>query len=290
LRILLTGASSEMGRRLYRRLKDEPRLAGATYLLLRHQKPIDAAPGDQVLDSSVLNLAPLPPLDAVIHLAGLSHSMDVEAYERVNLGGTKRLLEAVDAKSLKQFVYMSSRCLGEAGGAYSRSKTLAEQAIRESGLPWTIFRPAEVIGEQYGWGLTRFVDLARRWGIFPVIFSTAPVTLAPVSLSDTVEAVARSLLNPLCAGKTYTLAGPRDYRFAEIWRLVGASLPRRVWPLPVPVAILRAACAVNASCPIFGSLAPDQIDRLLVKKSSDSSDAIRDLGFQPRALEEILRG
>lgn len=289
LRILLTGASSELGRRLYRRLKMDPRLSGATFLLLRHKKPLEAASGDEVLNGSLQDLPPLPPLDAVIHLAALSHSTELEAYERVNLGGTKRLLGSLHRSTLRQFIYLSTRCLGETGGAYSRSKALAEQAIREGGLPWTIFRPAEIIGEQYARGITQFMDMARRWGIFPILVSATPVTLAPISLDDVVESVARSVFNPLCIGKTYTLAGQRDYRFAEIWRLLNQSLPRRVWPLPVPVLLLRAVCAANAFCPIFGSLAPDQIQRLLAEKSSDSSEAIRDLGFKPRPLEELLR-
>ena len=289
LRILLTGASSELGRRLYRRLKMDPRFSGTSFLLLRHKNPLEAAVGDEVLNGSLLDLPPLPPLDAVIHLAALSHSTELEAYERVNVGGTKRLLESLSRSALRQFIYLSTRCLGEAGGAYSRSKALAEQAIRESGPPWTIFRPAEIIGEQSARGITQFVDMARRWGIFPILVSARPVTLAPIGIDDAVESVARSVFNPLCMGKTYTLAAQRDYRFAEIWRLLNHSLSRRVWPLPVPVLFLRAACAANVFYPIFGSLAPDQIQRLLAEKSSDSSEAIRDLDFQPRPLEELLR-
>ncbi|MBI3553532.1 MAG: SDR family oxidoreductase [Elusimicrobia bacterium] len=282
MKILLTGASCELGRRLYRRLKAEPRFSGASFLLMRHKKPVEAAEGDEVLDASLTELSELPPLDAILHFAAVSHSADLESYRRVNLEGTRRLLKAASGSGIRQFVFLSSRCQGEAGGAYSLSKTLAEHAIQESALPWTIFRPAEILGEQYGRGITQFVAMARRWRIFPVILSAT--TLAPIGLDDTVEAVTRSLLNPVCLGKTYTLAGPRDYRFVDIWRLLDGASGRRVLPIPVPAAFLRAACALT-----LGSLAPDQAARLLVKKSSDSSAAIRDLGFKPRPLEELLR-
>ena len=37
-----------------------------------------------------------------------------------------------------------------------------------------------------------------------------------------------------------------------------------------------------------GGYVPDQIPRLLLAKDSDSSAAVRDLGFSPRSLEEGL--
>ncbi len=289
MRLLLTGAGSELGRRLYRRLKTDSRLSGARFVLLRHRASLSPKPGDEVVDASLLALAPFGPLDGVIHLAGVSHAAAAEDYERVNVEGTRRLIQAVRRSGVRQFIYMSSRCLGASGGAYSRSKELAERAVRESGLPWTVFRPAEIIGEQYGRGLTQFLSLADRWGVFPVIVSKARVTLAPISLEAAVEAVARAVLEERCLGKTYTLAGPRDYSFADIWRLLRRG-PRRVLPLPVPLAALRAACAVNAVYPVFGSLAPDQARRLAMPKSSDSSQAARDLDFKPLPLEELLLG
>jgi len=86
--------------------------------------------------------------------------------------------------------------------------------------------------------------------------------------------------------KTYTLAGDclTLRAFAETCIAVLASRSRIV-EMPIGLARLLAVAGKVLPLPIY----PDQVARLLAPKPGLSSDALDELGFEPRSLEEGLR-
>jgi uncharacterized protein YbjT (DUF2867 family) len=72
----------------------------------------------------------------------------IQDYESVDFGLTELLLNAcLEAQILPRFVYLSSIGTGpDAGNAYSQARYKAEEAVRQSGLPYTIARPAIIHG------------------------------------------------------------------------------------------------------------------------------------------------
>ncbi len=82
----------------------------------------------------------------VLHMAAVTHSDDPAEYFRVNAELTKQLVSTCSPS--QHFVYVSTICAHPDGGAYGQSKWLAEEAIRRSGLDYTIIRPAEIYGSK----------------------------------------------------------------------------------------------------------------------------------------------
>ena len=87
--------------------------------------------------------------DAVVHLVGIIHERPAigSTFERVHLQGTQNVLDAAAAAGARRYVHMSA--LGSRPGARSRyhqTKWAAEEAVRSSPLPWTIFRPSIIDG------------------------------------------------------------------------------------------------------------------------------------------------
>lgn len=72
----------------------------------------------------------------------------VEDYEAVDFGLTKLLLDAVRDSGLRpRFVYLSSAGASpRARGAYMQVRWRVEEALRDSGLPYTIARPSFITG------------------------------------------------------------------------------------------------------------------------------------------------
>ncbi|HTE55776.1 MAG TPA: NAD(P)H-binding protein [Kofleriaceae bacterium] len=72
----------------------------------------------------------------------------VEAYQRVDVGLTLLLLDAVRAAGLHpRFVYLSSVGTSErSGSAYLKTRAQVEAALRASGVPFTIARPSFISG------------------------------------------------------------------------------------------------------------------------------------------------
>ena len=78
-------------------------------------------------------------------------NIDRDIYERVDYGLTKIAVAAAQQMQgdKPRLIYLSG--LGanaEARGAYMRARGKAEDAVRNSGLPWAIARPAIITGER----------------------------------------------------------------------------------------------------------------------------------------------
>jgi uncharacterized protein YbjT (DUF2867 family) len=81
---------------------------------------------------------------------GKADAIEGDIYEKVDYGLTKIAVDAANASRVKpRLVYLSG--LGadaNARGAYMRARGKAEDAVRGSGLPWVIARPAIITGER----------------------------------------------------------------------------------------------------------------------------------------------
>lgn len=70
-----------------------------------------------------------------------------DTYESSDIGTTRLLVEAATrARTIDHIVLLGSVGAGKPRGAYLRAKAEAERIVRESGLPFTIFRPSFLSG------------------------------------------------------------------------------------------------------------------------------------------------
>lgn len=115
---------------------------------------VDTTPWDaQALATTIRRLRP----ELVFCLIGTTQKRgrraaaagrSAENYETIDYGLTKLLVDAcVAAGHRPRFVYLSAAGASErAGSPYGRARWKAEQAVRTSGLPYTIARPSFIVG------------------------------------------------------------------------------------------------------------------------------------------------
>lgn len=119
MRTLVTGATGFIGRALCERLRG----MGVRVRALARVASPGGGPWDEMTAADLTE--PLPPgvmddVECVFHLAGKVHALsemgkDDEEYERLNVGGTRRLLEAAAATGTRRFIFFSSvKAMGEA--------------------------------------------------------------------------------------------------------------------------------------------------------------------------------
>jgi NADH dehydrogenase len=224
--------------------------------------------------------------DTVVHLAAVTHTARVSEYERVNTHGTQNLISTAQKYNCKRFIFLSSRAAELGGGAYAESKLKAEEAIRVSGLTYTILRPAEVYGGSPKEALTVLSQWIRTYHIAPLV-GNGTASVAPVWITDVIDATVEACENDVAIGKTFTLAGPEVMTMQALAKRIGRYYGVRVLLIPIPIMLLHGV-AVLQNLLGLRAFAQDQIDRLLVPKDSDSSIATRDLHFNPVILEEGL--
>lgn len=242
-------------------------------------------------------------VDVVFHLAGLINALRWEEYHAANVAGTKNLLESVAERNprLVKFVYVSS--ISAAGPSrkgqvlteddpclpitdYGRSKRAAEEAVRTfvGRFPCVVIRPPNVLGPRQQ-ELREAVRLVKR-RITPS-FGTGEPQTSVCYVADVVEALILAAESPQASGRTYFLAYPRPYSWAEVTAAIQEAVGIQSSVLKIPYAVQwLAAVAAEAAARITGQ--KPRLTRATVAASRsyywiyDGSRIERELGFVAR--------
>ena len=246
--ILVTGADGFIGRHLV------PYLASQGYRVVAASR-LAAAFDDQNVVSVTLPdllfpfdwLPLLQNCDAVVHLAGIAHRFAHEhQYDLVNHRATAALAQAA-ARCGAHLVFVSS-IAAQSGAfsdhelteddapapinAYGRSKLAAEEAIRASGVSFTILRPVVIYGGGEKGNFALVHKIARLPLPLPFGALTAPRSV--LSVENLNSAVATVLTNPQARGETLIVSNPVTVTVAEIVAHYRARQGRPAWLIPVP--------------------------------------------------------
>lgn len=269
MRILVTGASSPLAVGVIRQLL----LHSDTELWCgRHRKDIPINdPRLHVIDLDLESdlSGTLPPLDMVIHFAGVTHASDEQQYWKVNLEATVRLAQAARANGCRRFVYISTRCATRGSGAYGESKLAAEQELQK--LEWQsllIIRPAEIYGGGGNEGIDRMLAVARKWHVIPALFGSSHLLFAPMHVDDFTRLATELIQQHNNGVKIETICGPED--------LNGLTLASRIAKFHRALPLPLWWPAVNIGLKLLHKLGftfvkPDQLTRLTGEKTGTAA-------------------
>jgi NADH dehydrogenase len=233
------------------------------------------------LEETVRDPRALQRAQVVLHMAAVTHADEPTEYFRVNAELTKQLVSVCSAS--QHFIYVSTICAHPDGGAYGRSKWLAEEAIRGSRLDYTIIRPSELYGSRGGEGIDALIAVARKVQILPDFRYGGSIKYAPISAQEAAHFIAEATICRRQTGQTYTLCADRLCTAPEMAPALRQSV-RPLFVIPVPIMMLRAVKALGLPVPFKR----DQIDRLVLPKTYDNTLARRDYGFQPQSFLDYL--
>lgn len=301
-RIFVTGATGFIGKHTCRSLAD----AGYDVVGLTRRVPAEgsesAVPGvtyvaGDVTDAQTLTPEKLAGCDAVVHLVGIITEIPSrgQTFEAVHAQGTRNLLAAARQAGVSgRFVYVSA--IGsepDAPSEYSRTKAQAEQAVRESGIPFTILRPSVVLGPD-GEFLEQMEALIRRPPLSPFSLPFVPVPgsgrnqFQPVAVADLAEAIARCLSEPAAANQTYDIGGATVVTFNEliqaIQERIGIRKPLLHIPLPLMFPVAAALEALLPRPPVT----TDQLLNLRCDSIADNEPLRAALNLNPLPFNEVL--
>ncbi len=228
--------------------------------------------------------------DAVVHLVGIIREFPARGitFERLHTRATEHVVGAAREAGARRFLHMSSLGTGPAARSlYHRTKWAAEQAVRASGLEWTIFRPSVIFGP--GDGFVSLIARLVRW--FPVVpvIGDGQNRFQPVAVADVAEGFARALERPATVGQTFEVGGPHAYTFDEIVDEVAAALGRRRVPkLHHPVGLMAPVVRVLEHVPLF-PLTSDQLLMLSEGSTCDPGPFTRAFDVTPVPFEAGIR-
>lgn len=168
-------------------------------------------------------------------------------FERVDYGGTRALIDMADHRTIAHLIYISGASASpSATHPAFRAKNRAETAVRNSGIPFTIFRPALV----YGPGDRVLSMFARMLRFSPVcvIPGNGRQRVQPLMVDDLAECVAMALEGRGRNG-VFEIAGPETMSLDELARLLMEVTGRRRVVVHAPGGLMRAAGAVAETIP-----------------------------------------
>jgi uncharacterized protein YbjT (DUF2867 family) len=227
---------------------------------------------------------------AVIHLVGIirEHPAVATTFEMVHTQGTINVIQAAAAAGVRRYLHMSA--LGTrpgAGSRYHKTKWAAEEAVRTSGLAWTIFRPSVIYGRGDGF-VTMLAQMVARYPLVPVIGSGRQ-RMQPVPVEHVAAGFARALARPATEKQTYEVGGPDQVTMVELLNAIGAALGRRrVRKIHVPMRVMRPVTRLLHALPGF-PVTPDQLLMLQEDNACDSAAFYPTFGLEPLALATGLR-
>ncbi len=239
--------------------------------------------------------------DIVIHLAAAQHEAQAPEshFRRVNVEGTRRLLEAVVRAGVQRFVQGST--IGVYGAArdgvldeasplapdnpYGRTKAEAEGVVRSFAdrIETSIVR----ISETYGPADLRLLKLFRaiERGRYLTLGRGANEHQL-IYVDDLADGLLAAGTSPNAVGETFVIAGEERLTTDAMAEAIAAALGRPRVPAHVPLwPFAAAAVACEALCKPLGIQPPIHRRRLDFFRKSfrfSTAKARERLGFEPR--------
>jgi len=282
MKVLVTGGSGFVGAHLVPRLQSE----GFEVSVLardRARSPRGATfvQGD-IADARSLSGA-LQGVDAVVHLVAIITERGSQTFERINLGATLNLLDAMRERGVERLVHLSALGAGpDPRFPYLRSKWQAEEAVRASDRAFTILRPSVLHGE--GAGFFRPIVWTMRWAPVYPMPTGGRTRFSPLWISDLASCVVACLRGD-AIGATLDLGGPEVMTFSDIVRLVMETLGKRRRIVDVPLWAARPFAAIQGlrRQPLVTN---QQLDMVVLDNSCAPDSIESAFGFRPRAMRE----
>ncbi|MBC3984676.1 NAD(P)H-binding protein [Streptomyces sp. AC536] len=138
------------------------------------------------------------------------------------------------ASGVRRFVALSGHGMEKAGDDFGRGMAAGEQAVRESGVEWTVLRPNNFFqnfDEDLWLAPLRAGRLALPIGETPEPF---------IDADDVAAVAAKVLTEDGHAGRTYELTGPRALTFAEATQTIAEAAGRPIRYEEITPAAYRA--------------------------------------------------
>lgn len=235
-------------------------------------------------------------IDMVVHLVGIIEDSGDMTFEKVHVQGTKNLTEEAKTAGVKHFFYQSA--LGanlKSPARYRSTKAEAEEIVMGSGLPYTIFRPALVIGKT-----DRFTEKVKELvNLSPVV----PVTgdgkakFQPIYIDDWVRCFFVIMNNTKALGKIYEFGGPEHLTYNEILIQLTAAMGLKKKLVHLPMSLVKAGLPFMGLSQKIGkalgkdipSVTAEQLYLLGADTICDINSVEKSFGFKPVTYNQALK-
>lgn len=218
--ILVTGATGFIGRALMRQLLESGR---EVRVMIRPSRRTPRLPRGRPIDVAVVSLADerairaaLMGVDTIIHLAGAESQGRNADLLAVDMRGTEALVRMAAEAKVKRILTVSHLGASRTSGyPVFKAKGVAEEHIRRSGVPHTIFRSAVVFGPEDHF-TTSLASLLRAAPFFFPLPGSSRSVIQPLWVEDLVTVLMWSLDDEGTINRTYEVGGSEYFTVQQV--------------------------------------------------------------------------
>ena len=258
MKVALFGGTGFVGSYITRELVREgftPKVLVQSGSLSKINSPCEVVKGDIQNKNAILET--MQGAEAVIYTIGIIREFPKKGvtFKELHLNGLKRCLEIALKIGVKRFILMSANGVRPDGTAYQRTKWQADEALKESGLNWTIFRPSIIFGDPGGEGRPEFCTQIRDDmlslpfpaplfynGLLP--FNAGSFSMSPIHVKNVAEFFVKSIKLKVCEKNIFDLGGPEALTWKEIIHQIALASGKRTWKIPAPVVVIKIAASI----------------------------------------------
>jgi nucleoside-diphosphate-sugar epimerase len=312
MKVMVTGATGFIGSHLVEALLKEKHdvlclVRGASSISRLANLDVRFLYGD-LTDQVSLKQALNVDVDVVFHLAGLMGNWGLpdSVYWKINVDGTKNLLNVLNNSNVKQFIYSSTAgVLGplekppadetfplNPSNIYERTKAEAEKLVlsyyRETGFPVTVIRPEFIYGPGDMHTLGLFRSIKKRQ--FQLI-GGGKSTLHPTFIDDLIQGFELCIDRKEAIGEVYLIAGEQYITVKELATKMAHALHVKSPKFYLPLWMANTlASLMETSTRLYDFQPPlthSRVKFFTQNRGCDISKAKKQLEYKPMVNLEI---
>lgn len=283
--ILVTGATGFIGRALVRHLTETGQ---RVRVLLRPSPKSPRLPKGVPVEVAVVSLnderglrAALRGVDQVYHLASAATQGRDGSLFTTDIEGTRNLAASAADAGIQRFIFLSHLGADRASAfPVHKSKGIAEEHIRKSGVPHTILRSSIVFGPEDGF-TTALADILRYSPGFVPIPGDGRTLLQPLWVEDLVTCLVWTLQNPDTVNQTYEIGGGEYFTLRQIFEILMDVTHTRRLLLPLSPPYMRVLIVLLDSVARRLNASTYWIDYVAVNRTCPVENLPRTFGLMP---------
>lgn len=239
-------------------------------------------------------------VDMVVHLVGIIEEKGEMTFEKVHLEGTRNLVDEAQLAGVKHFFYQSA--LGaspDSSARYYATKAGAEDIVKGSDIPYTIFRPSLVIGDKDSFT----GKLKELIGLGPVVVvpGDGKARFQPMYVEDWVKCFLKILSDVARItnhkSQMYEFGGPEQLTYNELTAQLMEAMGIKKNIVHMPMFLAKAGVPFMGLSQRLGkafgravpSVTHEQLNLLAKDNVCDIDSIEKNFGFKPLSYKEALK-